>query len=96
MISVLDRTDRARYYHWCADLALAGEDYKVNEIVCFVHDESAPLSDFVQIKKYDMGFLLILLYTENQMLITECMDYVMFTDQPKNHCPTLHFHRFAV
>ena len=76
MISALDQTDRARYYHWCADLSLAGEDYKVNEIVCFVHDESDPLSDFVQIKKYDMGFLLILLYTENQMLITECMDYV--------------------
>lgn len=76
MISALDQTDRARYYHWCADLSLAGEDYKVNEIVCFVHDESDPLSYFVQIKKYDMGFLLILLYTENQMLITECMDYV--------------------
>lgn len=75
-ISVLDQTDRARYYHWCADLSLAGEDYKVNEIVCFVHDESDPLSNFVQIKKYDMGFLLILLYTEHQMLITECMDYV--------------------
>lgn len=76
LISILDQTDRARYYHWCADLSLAGEDYKVNEIVCFVHDESAPLSDFIQIKKYNMGFLLILLYTENQMLITECMDYI--------------------
>ena len=76
MIAALDASDRARYYHWCTDLSLAGEDYKVNEIVCFVCDASDPLADFIQIKKYDVGFLLILLYTENQNLIAECMDYV--------------------
>ena len=76
MIAALDASDRTRYYHWCADLSLAGEDYKVNEIVCFVCDASDPLADFIQVKKYDVGFLLILVYTENQNLIAECMDYV--------------------
>jgi GNAT superfamily N-acetyltransferase len=76
MIAALDASDRARYYHWCTDLSLAGEDYKVNEIVCFVCDASDPLADFIQVKKYDIGFLLLLVYTENQNLIAECMDYV--------------------
>jgi len=76
MTEALALADSARYYHWCVDLSLAGEDYKVNEIVCFVNDESDPLSDFVQVKKYDMGCLLILLYTEKNELIDECMDYV--------------------
>ena len=76
MIAALDASDRARYYHWCTDLSLAGEDYKVNKIVCFVCDASEPLTDFIQVKHYDVGFWLILLYTENQTLIAECMDYV--------------------
>ena len=76
MIAALDAADRIRYYHWCTDLSLAGEDYKINEIVCFVRDASDPLADFIQVKQYDLGFLLILLYTEDPALIAECMDYV--------------------
>lgn len=76
MIAALDAADRIRYYHWCTDLSLAGEDYKINEIVCFVRDASDPLSDFIQVKQYDLGFLLLLLYTEDLALIAECMDYV--------------------
>jgi len=76
MIAALDAADRIRYYHWCTDLSLAGEDYKINEIVCFVRDVSDPLADFIQVKQYDLGFLLILLYTEDPALIAECMDYV--------------------
>lgn len=75
MIAAFHSADSVRYYHWCADLFLAGEDYKVNEITCFVKDESDPLTDFAQVKEYDMGFLLILLYTEDAALICECMDY---------------------
>ena len=76
MIDALDAADRVRYYHWCTDLTLAGEDYKVSEIVCFIRKASDPLADFIQVKQYDVGFLLILLYTEEQELIAECMDYV--------------------
>lgn len=76
MIAALDQADRVRHYNLCTDLSLASDDYKVNEIVCFVCDASEPLTDFIQIKHYDVGFLLILLYTENQKLIAECMDYV--------------------
>ncbi len=76
MIAALDASDRVRYYHWCTDLSLAGKEYKITEIVCFVSDAVQPLNDFIQVKKYDDGFLLILLYTENQSLIAECMDYV--------------------
>ncbi len=75
MVAALDSADRERYYHWCTDLVLAGEDYKVNEIICFAKNENDPLADFAQVKKYDMGFLLILLYTEDKTLIAECMDY---------------------
>ncbi len=76
MIAALDAADRIRYYHWCTDLSLVGEDYKINEIVCFVRDASDPLADFIQVKQYDLGFLLILMYTEDPALIAECMDYV--------------------
>ena len=75
MLNALDSSDRIRYYHWCTDLSLAGEDYKISEIVCFVRDPSEPLSDFIQMKQYDDRFLLILVYTENRELIEECMDY---------------------
>jgi len=75
MIAALDRADRERYYPWLTDLSLAGQDYKVNEIICFAADEENPLTDFAMIKKYDMGFLLILLYTEKESLLRECMDY---------------------
>lgn len=76
MIAALDASDRVRYYHWCTDLSLEGKEYKITEIVCFVSDAAQPLHDFIQVKKYDDGFLLILLYTENQELIAECMNYV--------------------
>lgn len=76
MIAAMDQADRVRYYHWCTDLSLAGEDYKITKIVCFACDASDPLSDFIQVKKYDDRFLLILLYTENTSLIAECMEYV--------------------
>lgn len=74
--AALDRADRARYYHWCADISLAGEDYKVSEVVCFAENADDPLSGFAQVKKYDAGFLLILLYADDDALLCECMDYV--------------------
>lgn len=76
MIDAFDNADKVKFYHWCVDLSLAGEDYKITEIVCFTNDQDNPLSDFAQVKKYDAGFLLILLYTEDEALIRECMDYV--------------------
>ena len=65
----------SRYYNWCADLSMAGKDYKVNDVRCFVYDEADPLSDFAQVKMYGDGFLLILIYTEKSELVAECMDY---------------------
>ncbi len=76
MIAAFDLADRVRYYPWCTDLTLAGDDYKITEIVCLVRDAADPLSDFIQIKKYDDSFLLILVYTEDPDLIAECMEYV--------------------
>ena len=76
MLSLLDSADRARYYHLCADISLAGKDYKVNEIVFFAKDEIEPLSDYIQVKKYDDGFLLVGIYTQDASLILECMKYL--------------------
>lgn len=76
MLSCFDSADRARYYHWCADISLAGEDYKVNEIVFFAKDEKEPLSDYIQVKKYDDSFLLVGIYTQDTSLILECMEYI--------------------
>ena len=76
MLSCFDSADRARYYHWCADISLAGEDYKVNEIVFFAKDEKEPLSDYIQVKKYDDSFLLVGIYTQDASLILECMEYL--------------------
>ena len=76
MLSCFDSADRARYYHWCVDISLAGEDYKVNEIVFFAKDEKEPLSDYVQVKKYDDSFLLVGIYTQDTSLILECMEYI--------------------
>ena len=76
MLSCFDSADRARYYHWCADISLAGEDYKVNEIVFFAKDEKEPLSDYIQVKKYDDSFLLVGIYTQDASLILECMEYI--------------------
>lgn len=76
MLSCFDSADRARYYHWCADISLAGEDYKVNEIVFFAKDEKEPLSDYIQVKKYDDSFLLVGIYTQDASLISECMEYI--------------------
>lgn len=76
MLSCFDFADRARYYHWCADISLAGEDYKVNEIVFFAKDEKEPLSDYIQVKKYDDSFLLAGIYTQDASLILECMEYI--------------------
>ena len=76
MLSFFDSVDRVRYYNSCVDILLAGEDYKVNEIVIWAKDENAPLSDYIQVKKYDDSFLLIGIYTEDVSLISECMEYV--------------------
>ena len=75
MLALLD-SDRIRYYQRCADLSLAGDDYKVNEIICFAKDECGSIDDFAQIKKYDDEFMLIVIYTEDENLISECMDCV--------------------
>ena len=42
----------------------------------FAKDEKEPLSDYVQVKKYDDSFLLVGIYTQDTSLILECMEYI--------------------
>ncbi len=76
MLASFDAADKERYYPICMDIALAGNDYKVKEVIFFVRYEDAPLSDYIQIKKYDDRFLLIGVHTEDTALISEGLEYV--------------------
>ncbi len=76
MLSFFDSADRIRHYNVCVDISLAGEDYTVNEIVFFAKNDNDPLSDYIQVKKFDDGFLLIGIYTQDAPLILECMEYI--------------------
>lgn len=76
MLSFFDSAGRYKYYHWCADISLAGEDHKVKEVVFFVSDIEDPLSDYIWLKKYRNSFLLVGVYTKDNMLISECMEYI--------------------
>lgn len=76
MLSHFDSEDRVRHYNGCVDISLAGEDYKVNEIVFFAKNENDPLSNYIQVKKYDDSFLLVGICTQDTPLILECMEYI--------------------
>ena len=76
MQSFFSKSDIARYYPTCADIALSGEDYKVRKITFFVKDENSPLSDYAQVKEYDDNFLLVGIHTEDKTLISECMELI--------------------
>lgn len=76
MLPLFANADLARYYPTCADIALAGEDYKVRRITFFAKDVSSALSDYIQVKEYDDSFLLIGIHTEDKALISECLEFV--------------------
>lgn len=76
MLAYFDALDRVRYYNMCVDIALAGDDYKVTEVVFFANHSEGPFSDYIQVKKYDDSFLLLCVETKDTGLISECLAYV--------------------
>lgn len=76
MLAYFDALDKVRYYNMCTDIALAGDDYKVMEIVFFADHPDGPFSDYIQVKKYDDSFLLLGVDTQDTGLISECLAYV--------------------
>jgi len=74
-LAYFDAADRVRYYNTCTDISLAGDDYKVMEIVFFASHPNEPFTDYIQVKKYDDRFLLLGMNTEDEALISECLGY---------------------
>ncbi len=76
-LEICSQSDPVRHYNTCKDLTLAGEDYKVNAIAVFARDPADPLSNYVTVKTYDdeLGFILVAVYTRDEALLTEAMDY---------------------
>lgn len=76
VLAYFDGTDREKYYNTCADISLAGDDYKVMEVVFFAKHPDGPFTDYIQVKKYDDKFLLLQVNTEDEALLLECLAYV--------------------
>jgi len=76
MLEQFRTADEIRYFYNCIDITLAGEDYKVNDIKYFISSTDAPLDNFVSIKLYYDNSLLIHVYTKNEELICEVIDYI--------------------
>lgn len=76
MMDKMDAADRERYFPNLVDMTLAGDDYKVTEVVFFAKDVDSALNDYIQVKKYDDSFLLIRINTTCTELLTECMEMV--------------------
>lgn len=76
MLLAFSQEDAVRYYNSCVDIFLAGGEYKVKKITFFAKSEEKPLSDYIQVKEYDDNFLLLGVYTEDEKLVSECMEFV--------------------
>lgn len=55
MLKFLSTRDERKYYHFCHDISLAGDNYKVWDISLFNDDDSAPSEAFVCLKRYYDG-----------------------------------------
>ena len=83
MLKHFRKTDEVYHYADCVDIIYSGENYKVNDIVYFVKEETSPLADYIQIKKYDDDYILIGVYTNSRELIAEAVSYLI-----KHHAKT--------
>lgn len=50
MLAHFDALDKVEYYNTCTDISLAGNDYKVMEIVFFASHSDGPFSEYIQVK----------------------------------------------
>lgn len=76
MLEKFHSADVIRFFETCLDITLAGDDYKITDIIYFIKDELTALDDYIQIKHYDDSFLLIYAHTRNPELFSECVAYV--------------------
>lgn len=80
MQSSLVKADERRFYYFCHDISLAGENYKLRKIDFFVKDASNPTDDFVCVKEYRDSFAIIYICTEDCQLVSEGIDFLLGSD----------------
>ena len=56
MLAYFDALDKVRYYNMCTDIVLAGDDYKVMEIVFFADHPDGPFSDLYRSRNMTIPF----------------------------------------
>lgn len=76
MLEHFRKTDEVYYYADCVDITRAGENCYLNDIAFFIKDERSPLSDYIQVKKYDDNSILIGVHTNSRELIEEVVSYL--------------------
>ena len=76
MIDLFAEYDLPRYYHRCADVVLASDDYKAKKIVYFGNEDDDLVNNHIQLRVcFDDSFI-ITVNTTSDELIEECFSYV--------------------
>lgn len=77
MSKLLSDIDSRKYYTFCRDIALAGRDRRLSEMIFFVENEGSPTDSFVCIKKYPDSFAQLFVFSENEALVDEGVRYLL-------------------
>ena len=79
LLEALRKADPVWHYNDCVDIALAGEDYKVQRTETFAACADDPAAGFVLLKHYYDGFVRVLAETGSEALLEEAF-FALFAD----------------
>lgn len=80
MLSFFENGDMKKNYRFCRDIALAGKNHKINEIIFFAHNENDIDSGFICVELCTDSFAQIFLYSTDEFLINEAVDMLLKYD----------------
>ena len=90
MLGKLSGADERKYYHYCLDISLADENYKVKSVAFFAKDADNPVKDFVCVRECEDSFAALIAETDDPGIISEGMDFLISLNAAENQLWTNH------
>lgn len=84
MLGKLSGADERKYYHYCLDISLADENYKVKSVAFFARDADNPAKDFVCVRECEDSFAVLIAETDDPGIISEGTDFLLSLNAAEN------------
>ena len=90
MLGRLSAADERKYYHYCLEISLADENYKVKSVTFFAKDADNPEKDFVCVRECEDSFAVLIAETDDPGIISEGVDFLLSLNANENQLWTNH------